>query len=86
MNQLLKVHLKSQTVFCSLCNLRGKKSSCEFFKDLCFSLGAILRKLLNIGASTWLKASSKNLGEYSKTAAEMNFRWFPNPSKAPYVI
>lgn len=46
----------------------------NFFIGLFFLLGAILRQLPNIGASTWLNATIKNLGEYSKTTAEVSFK------------
>ena len=48
--------------------------SCEFFNGLSFLLGAILRQLPTTGAGTRLKATIKDLGEYSKTATDASFK------------
>ena len=39
-----------------------------------FVEGDIVCQLSNTGAGTWLNASIKNLGKYSKTAAGMSFK------------
>ena len=48
--------------------------SYEFFNGLFFLLGAILRQLPTTGAGTRLKATIKDLGEYSQTATDASFK------------
>ena len=46
----------------------------NFLNKQFFVAGDVLCQLPKTGAGTWLNASIKNLGKYSKTAAGMSFK------------
>ena len=46
----------------------------NFLNKQFFVAGHVLCQLPNTGAGTWLNASIKNLGKYSKSAAGMSFK------------